>query len=691
MHAELYVFTCISVIVHMRILPFILILILPAGVILFGLIPDEEHGRTYLENSVPHIRADIPRSDGIDGTGITVAVIDTGVDFNHPDLSGWGEDGKVVGGYNFIHHDAPPIDTDGHGTQVAGIIAADGEVTGVAPKAKILAYKVSKDGEGVSSDLIARAVSMAISDGADIINISLGVNNSNPKIDRAVNQAVEDGVFVVVAAGNDGPEPETIGSPGKSTGAITVGATYNNITTSQVATLEIGREQYTVIPMVGSPDLDEPITGEIVLGGYGKVGDLDGAEDAIVLVERGSDVEGQMLYFSIKEKNAADAGAKAMIVYNNEEGLFLGELIHEFIEPGYEPRIPVVSMERKEGLKIRNNAGEKGTIHVFYNPDFVAYFSSRGPVSPFYIKPDIMAPGAYINTTRNDLTYNLTSGTSYAAPHVAGAAALLLQKNPNLNNDQIRSLLMTTAVPVLDSYGVEFPVQEAGSGRLNLADAYKANLIITPPNIVTSTSPDKMTSSHKIEMTPIDGVLGDVSVKFEGSESIKIDYSVEGSTLHVKVGMLGSHFGDHEGRLVVSHDQIRYSVPILIHHTQSSVSVSHEDQNLLFEIRHPDQWDFAKISVINGMDGKVRTVTATQDRNASIEVYRNAEYWVDAKITSGGNVSEAYNTVIVDWLAEDREGLEPVDISARHLGIIVAIAAMVGTAGMVGRRIRMKD
>ena len=677
--------------VHMRILPFALILILPAGAILFGLIPDEDQGRAYLENSAPHIKADILRADGIDGTGITVAVIDTGVDFNHPDLFGWGEDGKVVGGYNFIHQGTPPIDTDGHGTQVAGIIAADGELTGIAPKARILAYKVSEDGEGVSSDLIAKAISMAISDGADVINISLGVNTTNPEIDRAVNQAVEDGVFVVVAAGNDGPEPKTIGSPGGSTGAMTVGATYNNITTSLVATLEIGKEQYTVIPMVGSPDLDEPITGEIVFGGYGKVKDLDGAEDAIVLVERGSDVEGQMLYFSIKEKNAADAGAKAMIVYNNEQGLFLGELIHEFIEPGYEPRIPVVSMEREEGLKIRNNAGESGAIHVFYNPDFVAYFSSRGPVSPFYIKPDIMAPGAYINTTRNDSMYNLTSGTSYAAPHVAGAVALLLQKNPDLDNSQIRSILMTTAVPVSDPYGVEFSVQDAGSGRLNLAGAYEANLVITPPNIVTSVSPDRTTSEHRIEMMPIDGVLGDLSVKFEGPESIKLDHFMDGNILHAKVGMAGSDFGDHEGRLIVSHGQTRYSVPILIHHTQGSVSVTHEDQSLLFEVRHPDQWDFAKISVINGMDGRMRTVTATPDRDASIEIYRNTEYWIDTTIVSDWNVSEAYETVTVDWLAEERDGPEPIDISARHLGIIAAIAAMVGTAGMVGRRIRMKE
>ena len=175
---------------------------------------------------------------------------------------------------NFIQEGQPPLDTNGHGTQVAGVIAADGEITGVAPKAKILAYKVSEDGEGVSSDLIIRAIEKAIEDEADIINISLGVNKTNPKIDRAVNLALEKEIFVVTAAGNDGPELKTIGSPGRNVGSVTVGATYNNLTSSLVATLEIDEKPYTVIPMVGSSKLDEGISGKIIFAGYGKVEDF---------------------------------------------------------------------------------------------------------------------------------------------------------------------------------------------------------------------------------------------------------------------------------------------------------------------------------------------------------------------------------------------------------------------------------
>ena len=102
----------------------------------------------------------------------------------------------------------------------------------------------------------------------------MGVNKTNSKIDRAVNYALEKEVFVVTAAGNDGPGLQTIGSPGRNFGSVTVGATYNNLTSSLVATLEIDEKPYTVIPMVGSSQLDEPISGEIIFGGYGKIEDL---------------------------------------------------------------------------------------------------------------------------------------------------------------------------------------------------------------------------------------------------------------------------------------------------------------------------------------------------------------------------------------------------------------------------------
>ncbi len=675
----------------MKIIVIFSLTIVLLGIFIFSHpLESENEIRTYLQRSVPFVGTDIPRMDGIDGSGIKVAVIDTGVDFNHPDLFGWGEGGKVIGGYNFIQEGQPPLDTNGHGTQVAGVIAADGQIIGIAPKAKILAYKVSEDGEGVVSDLIIRAIEKAIEDDADIINISLGVNKTNTKIERAVNLALEKEIFVVTAAGNDGPDLKSIGSPGRNFGSVTVGATYNNLTSSLVATFEIDEKPYTVIPMVGSSKLEDAISGKIVFAGYGKIKDFEKIDvrNAIVIVERGSDVEGELLYFSVKEKNAADAGAKALIVYNNKPGIFLGELVHEFIESGYSPRIPVVSMDREEGLEIKESIKEnsKGILHLFYNPDFVAHFSSRGPVSPFYIKPEIVAPGAYINTTQNNAAYNFTSGTSYAAPHVSGAAALLLQKNPELHHHEIKSLLLTTVEPVSDAYEQEFSIHEAGAGRLDIGNAYEAKLIIMPPNFVVNVSSEKRIAEQQFELKLIDGTMDSFDIKFEGPEFIKFAHILEGNTLHIKMSMVENKFGEHEGKIIINHEETRYTIPFILHFTPGSISINQQNQKLYFEIYHPEEWSFAKILVINSKDGSTQTTTTTPNNEASIEIYENSKYWIDAKIRVKGNTSNAFNIIEISSLAENPNRISMWNIPEKQIGIISVILIGVAIFGLIKRK-----
>ena len=659
---------------------------LSSFIVLQSFQPDNEV-KTFIGNSVPYIGSEIPRMDGIDGTGIKIAVIDTGVDFNHPDLLGWGPDGKVIGGHNFIQENELPMDTNGHGTKVAGIIAADGSVLGVAPKAKILAYKVSEDGEGVSSELIKGAIERAIEDDADIINISLGVNRTNSKIDDAVNHALDNGIFVVTAAGNDGPKLETIGSPGRNFESVTVGATYNNMTSSLIATLEIDEKQYTVIPMVGSSKTDEPITGKIIFGGHGKMDDLKDIDvkDAIVIVERGSNVKGELLFFSIKEMNVANAGAKALIVYNNQPGIFLGELIHEFSEPGYMPQIPVVSIDREEGLEIIQliKNGNEGIMQLFYNPDFIAHFSSRGPVSPFYIKPDIVAPGAYINSTQNNGIYNFTSGTSFAAPHVTGAAALLLQKNPELGNQEIKSLLLTTVKPISDAYGQKFSLHESGSGRLDIANAYNAKLIINPTNFVINLSTDELSTEKQLEMKLIEGELGNIDVRFEGPEFIDFTHNIKNNNLQIGLNIIGEKYGEHEGKIFINHEKIQYTIPVLIHYTEGSISVYQENERLFFEINHPNKWSFAKITITNSKNGNIDTITTTPDKKTSLEIYENGEYWIHAKIKIDENTTDAFNTIKIISLSEKIEKIELGDMPKKQITLIISIIGIVGVVGLI--------
>lgn len=633
----------------------------------------------YLERSIPHIGASM-EPDGLDGEGILIAVIDTGIDYSHPDLLGFGSDGKVVGGYNFIDPNQPPIDTNGHGTHVAGIIAASGGITGVAPGAKLLAYKVSQDGEGVSSDLIVRSVEKAVQDGADIINISLGVNKTNNAIDAAVSRATEMGVIVVVAAGNDGPVPETIGSPGRNPLAITVGATYNNLTFSQVATLSVNGNPFVVIPMRDSVVPTEPIVAPIIFGEHSNESDYVGRNvtGAVVLAERGNDTN-ELLYFSTKEDNAADAGAVALIVFNNEDGMFQGELIHDFIEPGYEPRIPTVSMDREEGLELLQiiQAGDaEATISFVQDPDHPVSFSSRGPTSPFYIKPDVVAPGVYINTTSLE-GYILVSGTSYATPHVSGVAALLLQQNPLFTTEDIRSLLATTASEVSLQPGIRASLDEAGSGRINATAALTSNAIVRPPVVVESVTPDRPHVTTSIDIIPRDGNLKDWNI-----DGVDVQYDIPGAdTYHViddnTLLLLMSSDHTTEGRLTITHQNSTYIIPILLRYTDGTITTTQDDGRLQFKISHPEGWSFAKITITT-RDGEEQHISATPDRTSHIDIYKNGTYYVRADIVSGIIATAAYDTIVVDTLPYTTAPTQFLpDIPWRQAAIIASVAGMV--------------
>ena len=101
----------------------------------------------------------------------------------------------------------------------------------------------------------------------------------------------------------------------------------------------------------------------------------------------------------------------------------------------------------------------------------------------------MVAPGAFISTTDLAGNYSISSGTSFAAPHISGVSALLLQKNPELTSKELKSILMTTSDLVSDEYDKKFPLEVSGSGRVNATKAINAELIITPANLIFNLSP----------------------------------------------------------------------------------------------------------------------------------------------------------------------------------------------------------
>ena len=638
-----------------------------------------------LENSRPHIGAVYPSEIGIGGETIKIAVIDTGVNFEHPDLLGIGENGKIVGGYDFIENDNFPQDTNGHGTQVAGIIAADGETTGIAPKSKILAYRVSEDGEAVSSDLIIKAIKQAMADEADIINISLGVDIIHDEIDYAVNEAVKNGIVVVAAAGNSGPDNETIGSPGANPNAITVGATYNDIDSSIVSTLQIGEEQFQVLPMLGTEIISEKIIEEIEFGGFGREQDLEylDVKNKILLVERGGEVEDEVVFFSEKEYVAANSGAKAIIVFNNEPGIFYGELMHEFIPENYVPSIPAVSITQDDGLKIKKMLNTKtiGTIDVFNHPDFVAMFSSRGPVSPFYGKPDLVAPGVFVKTTSLGEKYNITSGTSYAAPHIAGAVALLLEKNPEFTPHEIKSKLITTSNLVTDPFGNEFPMNIGGAGRVNVTNAFNSELLILPSNLRFDLSTEKNSQTKNLHLN-LDKLDNQLEIKFSDFVNVNFDYNLEDNFIQVTSQLVSNETGEFEGRLFILHNGITHQIPIHVRVSDATVNIIEENDKLFFEILKPLEWTYAKISAVNKETLEKDSISFSSKSNSPLKIYKSGDYWIEAKISTDENTFDVYDSIKINLLSENEKSvfyyLEEIERPVLILSIITVLVGIFG-------------
>jgi len=663
---------------------FLTILISISAILISSQLQSTENISILVNDSGPFIGTSIPYQSGYDGSGITVSIIDTGIDLNHPDL-----DGQIIGGYDFVDNDDMPEDINGHGTQVAGIIAANGNLKGIAPNSKILMYKVSEDGESVPSNLIIKAIEKSIEDGADIINISLGINQTNTKIDQAVNKAIKNNIFVVTAAGNFGPELSTIGSPGINPNAITVGATFNNVTNSLVATFEIEDKTFNVFPMVGTHALTDPITSQIIFGKYGKVNDLFGNnfEGSILLIQRGSDIEGEIVYFSDKEKNAANVGARAIIVYNNEPGIFFGELIHEYVDEGYEPTIPALSVSRDDGLIIKEilQSDTKGTLDVFYHPDFVAYFSSRGPVSPFYIKPDLVAPGAFINTTDTDGNYKISSGTSFAAPHVAGTAALILQKNPELTPQELKSILMTTSEIVYDQFDDRFPIEVSGNGRIDASKAINAELIIMPPNLIFDLSPANQIQTKNLKIKGI----GDesLSIRFEESHVADFDYNLDNENIVINAKLTEQSLGEFESRIIVNHNEIDYHMPIIVRVSEGAITINEDGGKLSIDVSSPSSWSYAKLSIINQETGKTFTDSIVPGKNSELTVYEPGEYWIEAKIKGDDKTLSAYATIQVEKIEHSEKNLaNTLNLPEKPILIIAAIMIVTAIVGLSIRR-----
>ncbi|MFZ2455800.1 MAG: S8 family serine peptidase [Candidatus Altiarchaeia archaeon] len=389
---------------------------------------------------------------------------------------------RIIAGYNFVDGTADPMDDQGHGTHCASIAAGNGSLKGVAPDASLMAYKVLNSGGSGSEDDIVAGIDQAVSDGADVISLSLGgYGDPDDALSTAVDNAVKAGVVVVVAAGNDGPANASISSPGCARRAITVGAINkaDNPNKKRLSDLAVTTKPEKNITSLAFTNSSLTPAGGIIAEladadlGFPNNFTKESFTGKIALIKRGE------LYFHEKVRNAYNAGAVGAIIYNNYYGIFQGDLINGSM-------IPVVSVSQEDGEYLLSrllNETLSVNLSVYEDNSIIADFSSRGPAY-IYNKPDILAPGVAIcaagangsafETPCKDNLHVYLSGTSMAAPHVAGAAALLIQKNPLWTPMQIKSTLKKT------TYDYGYDLNDQGAGKL---DIYAAVQLTSPPPV----------------------------------------------------------------------------------------------------------------------------------------------------------------------------------------------------------------
>ncbi|PFO07956.1 peptidase S8 [Bacillus sp. AFS076308] len=409
------------------------------------------------------------------GKGITVGVIDTGVDYTHPDLKS-----NYAGGHDLVDNDRDPMETLAvgkatiHGTHVAGIIAANGKIKGVAPEAKIVAYRALGPGGGGTTEQVLAAIEQAIKDKVDVVNLSLGndINGPDLPISLALNRAVDKGIVAVAASGNSGPSVWTVGSPGTASKAISVGASTPTMEIPSLI-IEGSRKLMRVQPLDGSANWGLDRSLELADGGLGRKEDLHNVQGKMLLIKRGT------ITFTEKAKNAYEAGAKAVLIYNNLSGSFMGNLDAPM-------NIPVGALAQGDGVILQKRLKEHSVaarVLISEERDRLADFSSRGPVTGTWeIKPDIVAPGVAINSTIPG-GYLSLQGTSMAAPHVAGACALIKQAHPEWTPAQIKAALMNTAKPIGPNNDAIYRTYEQGAGRIQVDDAIQTTSLVTPSSL----------------------------------------------------------------------------------------------------------------------------------------------------------------------------------------------------------------
>ncbi|WP_432354399.1 S8 family serine peptidase [Sporosarcina sp. A2] len=531
---------------------------------------------------------------GFTGEGMVVGIIDTGIDPTHRDMvlsddtqgaitetevsklltDGSIEAGKyftskVPFGYNYMDGNNEIKDlgpsASMHGMHVAGTVGANGKeenggIKGVAPETQLLALKVFGNDPLYPStfgDIYIKAIDDAIKLKVDVLNMSLGstagyVDANNPE-QQAVKRATDNGVLVSISAGNselygDGnsvlgdPFAYTgnqdyglTGAPGVSKEALTVASIENSkMTMSSFVYYAEESEKSRAIYLLANNANPGTDNYEVIDAGLGNATDFKGKDftGKFALVSRGD------IAFVDKGINAQAAGAAGVIIYNNAPGS-----ISMASDPSI--KIPYLSTLQENGKAMKNLLDEEkkvfvqfdGLYHNVPNPNEgqMSDFTSWGPTSNLDFKPEITAPGGSIFSTLNNDSYGSMNGTSMAAPHVAGGAALIFQRIEkdfdgisNAKRVQLaKNLLMNTAKPVMFKAGEYVSPRRQGAGLMQLANAIGTDVVVTDNESGEAKVALKQINDHKFSFTLTAKNFSDEEKTYDVKTQIQMDKPVQ--------------------------------------------------------------------------------------------------------------------------------------------------------------------
>ena len=553
------------------------------------------------------------------GEGVRIAILDSGIATDHPMMAPTGfsyppgfpkgdisaTTPKVIAARAFFRATDPPRpgeetplpgpEGSSHGTHLASIAAGvpvtaswpggSGQISGVAPRAYLMNYRIfypSASGgvERAYTAEILQAIEMAVLDGADVILAAWSSTPTRMPLAmperEALEAAMDAGTIVIAGAGNEGPGYASASRlPGGLERVITVGAQgqpYGRALFGAAITAPLGPLPLRNVRDVagdGSPYACAPLPAASLTG-------------KAALILRGQ------CPFATKTYYAQQAGAALAVIVNTEDKAIEMACVGDYCGAGV-ITIPAVSVSSSLGESLRAwIAGSPlgaATLRLdpvgrvaSFTPQWVAPFSARGPAFAHLLKPDLIAPGQSVVAASLGGGYEALSGTSVAAAHVAGAAALLRQAHPSWGHDEVKAALMASArlqeeatYPVPNTASV----LAMGAGLVDLTRLVTPTLAFDPPSLSFPSLSEgaSITVTVAVRDLRLSGPEETWSTQVQASASWNLSTPAEvhlspGEVVtlpvHVKVAA-GAPPGDVEGRLFFVRGEETFHLPLWGH------------------------------------------------------------------------------------------------------------------------------